>query len=385
MKYILFSNNTLLRTKINYCIAPDKCIFKNDGIFEIINEAIKTDEVIIILDERYKGKNFYTLTQLVSYKELKIIQIVKDLPTESVKLNKHVYLVRNPKEDDYTTLCRIINRLAKAKEVKLSLVEDDEEFVNSILIGESLRMKKLKKDILNIYKSDANILLLGETGSGKNLVANIIHKLRYGTKKEMLNLDCAFFNTVLAESRLLGHKKGSFTGADTDQAGLIEQGMDTTIYFDEIETLNIDSQPYLLRLINEKRFYRIGEVKERYTNAHMIFSSNEDIIKLEAEGKMRKDLIMRMSQEVIEVPTLNERLEDIPLLVRYLEAKNNYETQIKNYDLFFRHSWTGNVRELEDTIKRIHIRDSINAIPTQDSFCKFLQKKSNSLIINPNM
>ena len=385
MKYILFSNNTLLRTKINDFIAPEKCIFKQVNILQVVEKELEKDDVLVVLDERYREDNFETLTQLLCYPKVKILQLAKNLQTDIMKLNNNVYFMQKPTDKNFTTLVKALNILIKKTTTLATTFLNAKHLLNSMVIGESKRIQKVKKDILDIYKTNSTILLLGETGCGKDLVAKAIHTLRFGKQKDMVSFNCAFLNDSLSESRLLGFKKGSFTGAEFDTYGILEQGENNSIYFDEIETLKPSIQSFFLRILNDHTYYRIGETIERHFNSQMMFSSNENISKLEKKGKMRKDFIMRITQEVIEIPTLNERLEDIPILINYFEHKHNYEARIKNYDLFMKHDWAGNIRELEDTINRVHIRDPEHAIPMPDAFNKFLCRNTPSARITLNI
>lgn len=233
------------------------------------------------------------------------------------------------------------------------------------ILGKSAVIEKLRREIELVAKSDFTILVLGETGVGKELVIRAIHRHSYRRDKAMLYLNCAALPDSLAESELFGHVKGSFTGASNDRAGKFELADGGTLFLDEIGELSLEIQAKFLRVIQEGEIQRIGSEKMIHADVRLLTATNRD---LEAEvraGRFRADLYHRLNVYPIKVPALRERKEDIPILAGFFveRAKKRLglgEIRISEdaLQLLGRYSWPGNVRELENILSRAVLKAS---------------------------
>lgn len=226
------------------------------------------------------------------------------------------------------------------------------------IIGRSSAIKAVRSFVEKAAKSDANVVILGETGVGKELVAKAIHSKSDRSSQELIKLNCANLNENLIESELFGHRKGSFTGASLDRLGLLEAANLGTFFFDEIGDLIPVLQAKLLSVIEDKAIRRIGENKSRRLDVRFIFATNKDLQALMAKGKFREDLFYRISVLELVIPPLRERKKDIPLLIEAI-LKKERSIHSKTYNLtkdalgkLLDYSFPGNVRELQNILKR---------------------------------
>lgn len=227
------------------------------------------------------------------------------------------------------------------------------------IIGKSEPMKKVFKIISQVAPTNSNIFISGKSGTGKELVAKAIHYNSLRKNKIFLPINCGAISENLIESELFGHKKGSFTGAVSDKEGLFKVADGGTLLLDEIGDLPLNLQVKLLRAIEDKEFMPVGAVKSVKTDVRIIAATNQDIFEKAKKGEFREDLYYRLNVVEIKLPTLNERREDIPLLVNHFVSKycnemgkpvlsvdNESMKKLINYD------WRGGVRELENIIER---------------------------------
>jgi PAS domain S-box-containing protein len=231
------------------------------------------------------------------------------------------------------------------------------------IIGKSPRMSEIYQVIESISKSVANVMILGETGTGKGLIANAIHYRSVNHRGPFVHVNCASLPPNLLESELFGHVKGAYTGAISDREGRFEQAHRGTLFLDEIGEMSPEMQAKLLRVVEEKKFERVGGNKTINADVRLISATNKNIEEALEQGKFRKDLFYRLNIIPIRLPSLVERMEDIPLLVTHFTEKLNYKLQknIKGVapgvlDLFMRYRWPGNVRELENVLEYSFIK-----------------------------
>lgn len=231
------------------------------------------------------------------------------------------------------------------------------EFAN--IIGRSEPMLAVFKMIETVARTNSTILLTGESGTGKGLVAQAIHFHSLRREKPMVSLNCGAVPEALLESELFGHMRGAFTSADSNKKGLIEVAEKGTIFLDEIGEMPAVMQVKLLHVLQERRFRRVGGLEELQADIRVIAATNQDLAKLVAEGRFREDLYYRINVIPIALPPLRDRLEDIPLLAEYFLAK--YAQQMEKsvsvitheaMQLLMKHDWPGNIRELENVLER---------------------------------
>lgn len=226
------------------------------------------------------------------------------------------------------------------------------------LMGKSVPMQRLYEHVRNAAASEAPVLVLGESGSGKNLVAHAIHKLGRRKDGPFIQMNCASLNEQLLESELFGHKKGSFTGAVSDRIGRFEAAHDGVIFLDEIGDMPMTMQVKLLRVLEEKVVERVGEHKPVPVNIRLISATNKDLGSLLRAGQFREDLLYRINSIIIKVPPLRERREDIPLLalhyLRKIASVNNKDIRSISpaaMELLIDFPWPGNVRRLINALE----------------------------------
>ncbi|HEX7139480.1 MAG TPA: sigma-54 dependent transcriptional regulator [Vicinamibacterales bacterium] len=229
----------------------------------------------------------------------------------------------------------------------------------SNIIGRSEAMLEVFKMIETVSRTNSTILLTGESGTGKGLVAQAIHFHSLRRDKPMVSLNCGAMPETLLESELFGHMRGAFTGADQNKKGLLEVAERGTIFLDEIGEMSAVMQVKLLRVLQERRFRRVGGLEEQVADIRVIAATNQDLTKAVAEGRFREDLYYRINVIPIVLPALRERREDIPLIAEHFLAKYSEQmgkpmTGISHdaLEMLLSHDWPGNIRELENVLER---------------------------------
>lgn len=227
------------------------------------------------------------------------------------------------------------------------------------IIGGSRAMQDIYELIDSVAVSDANILILGESGTGKELIANAIHYTSPRSKKPFVKVNCSALPKELIESELFGHKKGSFTGAIGDKEGLIGRANGGSLLLDEIGEMPLDLQPKLLRVLQERIYYRVGSDSPQEADFRLISATNRNPFDAISDGNLREDLYYRINTIEIKIPPLRERMEDVPMLAEhflktYSEKYNREDTEFSEeaYDQMLNYDWRGNVRELENVLER---------------------------------
>lgn len=256
----------------------------------------------------------------------------------------------------------IVKRALESKKLSERLViaisEDSSEFqLENSLIGSTKAMKEIFKKIGKISSTRVNVLIQGDSGTGKELITKIIHYSGVTKDQPFIAVNCTALSETLLESELFGHEKGSFTGAIREKKGKFELAEDGTIFLDEISEISPNLQVKLLRVLQEREFERVGGEMPIPMKARVVAASNKNLLELVKLGKFREDLFYRLNVFNIELPPLRERKEDIPKLVAHFMKQINKELH-KNvwkipYDvmeLLQNHEWVGNVRELENTL-----------------------------------
>jgi formate hydrogenlyase transcriptional activator len=230
------------------------------------------------------------------------------------------------------------------------------------IIGRSRALGRVLREIQTVAPTDSTVLISGETGSGKELVARAIHQLSGRHDNAFVKLNCAAIPTGLLESELFGHEKGAFTGAINQRIGRFELAHRGTVFLDEVGEIPLELQPKLLRVLQEREFERLGSTRTLRTDARLIAATNRDLAVLADEQKFRQDLFYRLNVFPVHVPPLRERREDIPMLVRHFaqqfarRMKKTIETiPAETMESLTRYDWPGNIRELQNLIERAAI------------------------------
>jgi formate hydrogenlyase transcriptional activator len=257
----------------------------------------------------------------------------------------------------YREISELKDKLAQEK---LYLEEEIRSEMNfAEIIGKSSALRKVLKRVETVAPTDSTVLIYGETGAGKELIARAIHDLSPRKSKAFVKLNCAAIPTGLLESELFGHERGAFTGAIAQRIGRFEVANGGTIFLDEIGEIPLELQTKLLRVLQEREFERLGSSRTLRTDARLIAATNRDLEAMIAEHKFRSDLFFRLNVFPIQVPPLRERHGDIPLLVRHFAqqfSKRMNKTidtiSSATMDALSRYHWPGNIRELQNVIER---------------------------------
>ena len=333
-----------------------------EGLKLLSRESIN----VVISDVKLPDGNGVDLTATVKhdYPAVEIIVLtafgtIED-GVKAIKNGAFDYLTKGDHQE------KILPLLAKAAEkaslqqkiLNLELKLQDRFGFNNILGNNRLLLASIEL-AKKVAVTDTTVLLLGETGTGKEVFAQAIHYESNRRSKPFVALNCSAFSKDLLESELFGHAEGAYTGATKSSKGYIEEAHEGTLFLDEIGEMNIDLQAKLLRVLETGEFYRVGESKIRHVNVRFIAATNRNIDKESEEGNFRKDLFYRLSVFIITLPTLRERREDIEVLAKYFirlfsRKTNKQEPSITKSFLkaLEQHPWKGNIRELKNVIER---------------------------------
>jgi transcriptional regulator with GAF, ATPase, and Fis domain len=227
------------------------------------------------------------------------------------------------------------------------------------IVGKSQELHRVLKLVETVAPTDSTVLVYGETGTGKELIARAIHNLSSRRSRTFVRLNCAAIPAGLLESELFGHEKGAFTGALGQRVGRLELANNGTLFLDEIGDLPLELQPKILRVLQEREFERLGSTRTISTDLRLVAATNRDLSVMVQEGKFRSDLFFRLNVFPVDLPPLRERREDIPLLVRhfaeYFSRRMNKSIETispATMDALCRYPWSGNIRELQNVIER---------------------------------
>ncbi|NVK05050.1 MAG: sigma-54-dependent Fis family transcriptional regulator [Flavobacteriia bacterium] len=254
------------------------------------------------------------------------------------------------------------NKKATKLEATRKSMEEDRDLALGDFIGESQAMLNLMKTIDKVGNTDANVLILGENGTGKTLVARALHRASLRKNESFIHVDLGALNENLFESELFGHKKGAFTDAHQDRAGRFELADSGTLFLDEIGNLPLHLQAKMLTVLQNRRLTRLGDTKEFSFDVRLICATNMPIHEMVGKGDFRQDLLYRVNTVELIIPPLRERVEDIPILVdhflqRYGKKYNKFDLTVAPEVLnsLMDYHWPGNIRELEHAIERMII------------------------------
>jgi formate hydrogenlyase transcriptional activator len=264
----------------------------------------------------------------------------------------------------------------KDKETKQRLyLEEEIRAELGEIVGDSRTLKAALNLVSVVAPTDSSVLILGETGTGKELIARAIHNLSSRRERAFVKLNCAAIPLGLLESELFGHEKGAFTGAIAQKTGRFELANKGTLFLDEVGDIPLELQAKLLRILQEQEFERLGSTKTHKVDVRLVAATHRDLAATVKHGTFREDLYYRLKVFPIEVPTLRQRPEDIPKLVRHFTAiyarrmnKKIDEIPLETMDALVRYPWPGNVRELQNFIERAVILspDSILRAPISE-------------------
>jgi two-component system nitrogen regulation response regulator NtrX len=336
-----------------------------DGLAGI--ELIKKDDFDLVLCD-IKMPKMDGVEVLEAVKKLKpetpIVMISGhgdlDTAVNTMRLGAFDYISKPP------DLNRLLNTVRIALDRKELVVENTrlkkKVSKNYEMIGESNGIVQIKDMIEKVAPTEARVLITGPNGTGKELVAHWIHQKSERSKGPMIEVNCAAIPGELIESELFGHVKGAFTSANKDRAGKFEAANGGTIFLDEVGDMSLSAQAKVLRALQENKVQRVGSDKDIKVDVRVVTATNKDLKKEIEEGNFREDLYHRLAVILIKVPPLNDRREDIPLLVDYFSQKiaEEHGTAKKEFSgkaikLLQEYDWTGNIRELRNVVERLII------------------------------
>ncbi|MDZ7317623.1 MAG: sigma-54 dependent transcriptional regulator [candidate division KSB1 bacterium] len=352
---------------------PKTCYDGNSGLQTALEEYFD----VIFLDVMLPGKNGLQVLELLkkARPDQQVIMISGhadlELAVKATKLGAYNFLEK-PLHPDRVLLevkniashHQMLREMAQLRQ----LVDYDYQ-----IIGQSPAMEKLRQEILRAAPSDGRILIYGENGTGKELVARQIHQQSHRRQQPFVKINCAAIPKELIESELFGHEKGAFTGAIRKKIGLLEEADGGTLLLDEVGDLSPESQAKLLRVLQENEFLRVGGTSPIRFDVRIISATNKDLQQQIQQGMFREDLYFRLNVIPIRVPALKERTEDIPLLARHFLSTYCLKNGKKIIGIteealqpMLDYSWPGNVRELKNFMERLVIMTDSDRIQLSD-------------------
>ncbi|MDI3312241.1 MAG: sigma 54-interacting transcriptional regulator, partial [Thermoanaerobacterium sp.] len=393
--------NKELNTIIDFS-ADGIVVADNDGVILNVNDAYR--QIMGIGEEKLVGKPVKWLIENGYLPESVILKVLKTKTCETIalrlKTGQEIILTGTPVFDgdgniyrvianvrDLTELSNLREQLKEAQGLTLKYFSEVERYrLEKILedvVYQSKEMVAKVETAIKVAQVDSTVLLLGESGVGKEVIAEIIHKSSNRSKGPLIKVNCASIPHNLIESELFGYEGGAFTGAFKDgRFGFFELAKGGTIFLDEIGEVPLDIQPKLLRVLQEQEIYRIGGRKPIKLDIRVIAATNRDLEDMIKEGKFRQDLFYRLNVISILIPPLRQRLDDIPALVHHFLQKFNRKYGLNKkissrlISKLVHYQWPGNIRELENTIERMVILSSDDLIDTDSALLDSGEKQS---------
>lgn len=338
-----------------------------ENAVEALKKFDETPFDVVLSDIKMPGMDGTELLAEILKKDARTIVILMtafgsiEAAVAAIKLGAADYVSKPFQMDD--VLFRI-SRVLKERNLERRVADLENEIQKQTamqkIVGKSPAIRRLKQIIERLAPTADTILITGETGTGKELVARALHETSQRGAKNFIALDCSSIPETLIEAELFGHEKGTFTGANQSRAGLFEAVADGTLFLDEVETLSLAVQAKLLRVLQERVFRRVGGRVTIEFRARIIAATNQDLEKMVEAEKFRRDLFYRLNVLPIEIPPLRARREDVPELVAHLLVKRTRELNAEKFkitpralQMLAQHEWLGNVRELENVISYV--------------------------------
>lgn len=399
VEILIIEDNNIERRLYNRILSNEGYIVNEAVDLRTARKLIRTRTIhIIILDVNLpdgNGLDFISEIKL-SLPRAEIIVFTSEGRIEdsvkSIKTGALDYLIK------IDTPMRLLGMVKKAKEIiydnylldQLEISKNDRDKGFSRIIGSSPALQLAKDMAIKVANTNVNVLLLGETGVGKDLFAEEIHHYSNRKNYAFIAVNCSSFGKEMLESELFGYKAGAFTGAMKDKKGLFEVAHKGTLFLDEIGEMSLDMQSKLLRVIQNQSFIKLGDTKKTAVDCRIIAATNIKLVEAVKNGTFREDLYYRISSFTIKIPTLRERISDVPLLVKHFMKLLPIRLDLpapKLSDYFVKtlmqHPWNGNVRELINVLERVIILNEEDVLETQvnevTETLKLIENKSKSL------
>ncbi len=340
-------------------------ITKADGLSKSLVELQKLTPDVILADYELGDGTAVDLLAWLKARDISIPLIVLTAHTE---IQLAVEMVKNGAEQfvskpvDLAHLTTVLRRTVenfRDRQKALATRLERARYERDPFLGSSPALQELKEAATRVSRADASVLIQGETGSGKGVLARWLYKMGPRSNAAFVDLNCAGLSSELLESELFGYRKGAFTGAVGDKIGFLEVANHGTLFLDEIGDMAPQVQPKILKVVEEKQFYRLGDAHERKADVQIIAATHCDLKKLAEEGKFRSDLYFRISILCLHIPPLRERREDIPVITNKLLEQFSWDMKrgpLRISDsarlALQQYSWPGNIRELRNVLER---------------------------------
>jgi len=329
---------------------------------------------VLMTDIRMPGMSGLELAEIMRDQHVDIPCIIMTAHTDldsalaSYERGAFEYL---PKPFDLDEAVRLVRRAVEPKEAEVAHESLDESEVE--IIGEAPAMQEVFRAIGRLAKSNINVMVCGQSGTGKELVANALHRHSPRAAKPFVAINIAAIPAELLESELFGHEKGAFTGAQAQRQGRFEQANGGTLFLDEIGEMSADLQTRLLRVLSDKRFYRVGGGDLVSVDVRVLAATNRNLEKQVEAGEFREDLYHRLNVIRIDIPSLSERLEDVPLLAKRFLRNSADDLQVEMkvlsdeaLNIMMAYQWPGNVRQLENMCRWITVMAPAKTVTADD-------------------
>ena len=395
---LIVDDEEMVRTSIRRVITRNYNIFEADSESTTF-EALSGDEIdVVVLDYFIKDTSADKLLPkvLAKYPGILVIVVSGKADTrqavECVKNGAYDFLVKPFDIEELETCVRNAAAFRQIQNQRDQLI--NQQLDKYRIVGDSPSAQALRGEIKSLAATDATVLIHGETGTGKELVARQLHYLSHRSSGPFQSVNCAAIPRELAESELFGFKKGSFTGALQDRQGKIQNAHGGTLFLDEIGDMPLELQSRLLRFLDSGEYERIGEERIRKADVRIIAATNVDIEAAIQAGEFRKDLYYRLNVCPICISSLNERRQDIPQLIDYfnLQLSNKHNRRIKEFDesavQFLKlQDWQGNIRQLKHSVERVVLifphniitRENVESLLSRDRSGESLHNNSKQL------
>ncbi len=378
---LIVDDNEDLRTTLSDIIQSEGYNVLDAGDGTIALKQVKSaNPDLVLLDMKLPGMDGMKILEEIKKFDKNIIVIMLTAygdvkgAVNAMRLGAFDYIT---KPFDNEELLLIISKALEtqnlSKEVESLRKQLDEKNVISEVIGQSTEFNQVLKQAQIIAPTNMTVMIQGESGTGKEVICKLIHKLSLRKNQPLVAIDCGAIPDTLVESELFGHEKGAFTGADGPKQGKFEQAHGGTLFLDELTNLSETHQMKLLRVLQERKFQRIGGKKVIDVDVRIIAASNVKLFDAVQSGKFRNDLYYRLNEFHINLPQLKDRKDDIPILAKYFldEANKELSKNVKGFSpeagkLLLSYGWPGNVRELKNVVRRAVLLCEAEKITTEE-------------------
>ncbi|MBE8162664.1 MAG: sigma 54-interacting transcriptional regulator [Bdellovibrionaceae bacterium] len=344
---------------------------------------------VVAVGFKHQASEVSNTLQYLSLNDKQLSQLSAGLRNIADLENNHLVDILNSIAEEIQL---VYAELSSKEKILSEITKEDSVFRYGNMIGSSKKMKELYEVLEKIKSANSSILIQGENGTGKELIAHCIHQSSQRKNKAFVIQNCSALNDNLLESELFGHVKGSFTGAHADKKGLFEVANNGTFFLDEIGDTSPSMQVKLLRVLQDGTFLPVGGTETRTTNVRIIAATNKNLEKMVEEGTFREDLYYRLNVISLRAPALRDRSSDIPILVTYFlnqqmkKSKKNILMSKVAIDKLQHYSWPGNVRELQNEIERaVVLCSSIGKINESDLSLKITHHTNDTILENKNI